>query len=206
MEFDTVVIDDVRELSACSESSHIGEVSLSSSLRNRSSANAHSSLADSPKYTSKGIEMLMKRESHRYVVVENEKCRTSKCWESFGFPAVIESVGEPPKIIEKFVSCRNCFATYSFNSNSTRLLNNHTCDTSNRTRSSSASASSSPSTKYIQTNLSSYRASVAVKINDTQIKRMKDLQSQWICKDIRPFTIIEDEGFRELAQELVSIG
>ena len=88
----------------------------------------------------------MKQNSTRYVILDNKKAHSSKCWELFGFPAVVESDGELPKIIEKFVTCRKCFSTYSFSSNSTRYLNNHTYDKPHRARSSSASGllSSSP--------------------------------------------------------------
>jgi hypothetical protein len=35
---------------------------------------------------------------------------------------------------------------------------------------------------------------------------MKRICAQWISKDLRPFSIIEDSGFRDLAQELIRIG
>lgn len=148
----------------------------------------------------------MKQQSHRYVVVTNSKGQTSKCWETFGFPALIESADEQPKIIEKFVTCRLCFVTYSFNSNSTRLLNSHTCKQAPRARSLSVSTVLNASPTYHQTSLSSYVTPNVTKINDGQAKRIKDLQAQWVCKDVRPFTIVDDEGFRQLAQELVAIG
>ena len=35
---------------------------------------------------------------------------------------------------------------------------------------------------------------------------MKTLSAQWICKDLRPFSVIDDSGFRSIAQELIRIG
>ena len=44
------------------------------------------------------------------------------------------------------------------------------------------------------------------KLNDKDNENMKLVCAQWISKDLRPFSIIEDSGFRNLAQELVRIG
>lgn len=131
-----------------------------------SSEKSLSTVSSSFGYTSKRIEMLLKTQGHRYTIVDNEKNHTSKCWEVFGLPALIEPNGKR-EIIEKFVTCRKCFITYAFNSNITRHMNGHVCESS---------------------------------------KRIKDLLAKWVCQDIRPFVIVEDEGFRHLAQELISIG
>ena len=109
-------------------------------------------------------------------------------------------------MIEKFVTCRLCFATYSFSSNSTRLLNIHTCKPVPRARSPSVSAGLNLCSIYRQTSLTSYATPSVADINDGQLKRIKDLRAQWVCRNIRPFAIVEDEGFRQLAQELVAIG
>jgi len=206
MDNDTILIDNNQNVSLSTDSHVSAERSPSTSSRNSLSLLCGSPSSQSNEYTCKKIEMLMKQHGHQYIIVDNTKVHSSKCWDLFGFPALVESNGESPKIIEKFVTCRKCFTTYSFNSNSTRLLNNHTCNKSNRARSSSASVESGSSSNYHQTSITSYAAANVVKFNELKIKRMKDLQAGWICKDIRPFTTIEDNGFRQLAQELVSLG
>ena len=35
---------------------------------------------------------------------------------------------------------------------------------------------------------------------------IKKLSAKWVCHDLRPFCMLEDVGFRILAQELVNIG
>jgi hypothetical protein len=36
--------------------------------------------------------------------------------------------------------------------------------------------------------------------------RIKDLQAEWVCQSVRPFSIVEDKGLRRLIQECISIG
>ena len=159
-----VLIVDVNQNSPSRTDSH-ASTEFSPSISSRNSASSFLS-SPSNEYTPKKIEILLKQQGHKYTVVDNIKAHSSKCWELFGFPALVESKGEPPRIIEKFVTCRICFTTYSFNSNSTRLLNNHTCQKSHRARSSSASVTSSSSSKYHQTNLTSYGTGNLMKFTD----------------------------------------
>ncbi|CAF1209747.1 unnamed protein product [Adineta ricciae] len=206
MDNDIIFVDNNQNSSFSTDIHTSTENSPSTSSRNSLSILSWSPSNQSNEYTCKKIEMLMKQNGKQYIVVDNTKVHSSKCWDLFGFPAIIESDGETPKIIEKFVTCRQCYMTYSFNSNSTRLLNNHICKKPHRARSSSASMAPNSSSSCHQTTLASYTAAGGVKLSDGHMKRMKDLQANWICKDIRPFAIIEDDGFREIAQELVSLG
>jgi len=43
-------------------------------------------------------------------------------------------------------------------------------------------------------------------LTDEQSKAIKDLIARWICTDIRPFSIIDDDGLRALIQECVRLG
>ena len=47
---------------------------------------------------------------------------------------------------------------------------------------------------------------VRKKLNDEQSKVIKNLIVCWICGNIRPFSIIDDHGVRELIQECVRLG
>ena len=42
--------------------------------------------------------------------------------------------------------------------------------------------------------------------SDKDIKAMKSLCVEWICGDIRPFSILDDPGFRNIAQKYVRLG
>ena len=77
-------------------------------------------------YSCVQIENLLKKEKDRFVVINNTNRKlTSACWQVFGFPAIIDSNGGPPERIDKCVSCRKCYKTCSFASNSTRFLLDH---------------------------------------------------------------------------------
>ena len=44
------------------------------------------------------------------------------------------------------------------------------------------------------------------KLSEKDTEHMKLLCAQWISRDLRPFLIINEQGFRDLAQELIRIG
>jgi hypothetical protein len=44
------------------------------------------------------------------------------------------------------------------------------------------------------------------KINENDVKTIKDVCAQWICRDIRPFSIVDDLGLRISAQECIRLG
>ena len=184
MDNDVILVDTVQSSSLFIDLNDKDGNSSSTSSRTSLSALSCSPSNQSVEYTPKKLEVLLKQQRHRYTVVENSKCHSSKCWELFGFPALRESDGQASKVIETFVTCRQCFTTYSFNSNSTRLLNNHVCKQSHRARSSSAAARSSSSPTHYQRNLTSYTTSNVIKVSEEQINRVKDLQAQWVCNVI----------------------
>ena len=158
------------------------------------------------------IESLLIRHKDHFVIIDNEsKKLTSSCWQLFGFPATVDSNGGPPQRIEKFVSCRRCYKTYSFTSNSTRFLLDHVCSSSNATdgsnihaSSSSAASSCSPSTS--QQPITLFTTPRKSRLTEMIKNKIKHLEARWIGEDMRPFTIVDDPGFRRIAQELVSVG
>jgi hypothetical protein len=129
MDADRPVMESTHYASSWAVSTDSANNTPSNSSRNSSFFILLCSYSSRPtEYTHKKIEKKMKQQSDRSIVVNNSNEHTSKCWNLFGFPALIESVGQQPKVIERFVMYRLCFTIYSFNSNSTRLLNNnHSC-------------------------------------------------------------------------------
>ena len=169
---------------------------------NLSSVNTSASASNySDKFTRVQVEALLKTQPDRYIIIENTGKHSSDCWTSFGFSAIINGNGAPQQI-EGFASCRKCFSTYSYASNSTRWLNQHDCQASKerRTRLDSKGTPSS------QRRLTAFYSAKAVTLKQSEIMAIKDLQAEWVCQSVRPFSIVEDNGLRRLIQECISIG
>jgi hypothetical protein len=81
------------------------------------------------------------------------------------------------------------------------LFSTSSGDSSDRKINSTSSSASSS-----QTLITAYGHPKPVRLPDSYCKEMKDLVVRWICKDMRPFAIVNDAGFREIAQRCVSIG
>jgi len=173
-------------------------------LRGSNTSLAHSP-SSSPRNSNKlkcvEIQTMLKTKPGEYIIIENTGKHTSDCWTLFGFPAIVNSNGDLERI-NGFVSCRKCFSTYSFISNSTRLLNQHACEKSNE-RNRKLTGNSTSST---QRSLTAFYSAQPVSLQASQIKKIKDLQAEWVCHSIRPFSIVEDDGLRRLVQECISIG
>jgi hypothetical protein len=160
-----------------------------------------SSSSSLDKFTCAQIETMLKTKWDRYIIIENTGKHTSDCWSSFGFPAIVTRNGDRHRI-EGFASCRKCFSTYSYHSNSTRWLNKHDCEAS-KERKKLSEANANLST---QRRLTSFFSAKPLSLKASEILKIKDLQAEWVCKNIRPFSIVEDNGLRRLIQECISIG
>ena len=110
--------------------------SLSRSSDNESNAeeilvnaldNVNNSLLDT-EMTCEKVYMLLKKKS--LTITDASKNHTAGCWKRFGLLAAVNQNGNVIKNFYSLVSCRNCFITYSFKSNSTTLMNKHKCNTS----------------------------------------------------------------------------
>ncbi|CAF5042532.1 unnamed protein product [Rotaria sp. Silwood1] len=91
------------------------------------SDNVNNSLLDT-EMTCEKIHMLLMKKS--LTIADASKHHKADCWQRFGFPAVTNKNGNVIKKFHSFVSCRDCFITYSFKSNSTTLMNRHKCNNS----------------------------------------------------------------------------
>ena len=112
-------------------------------------------------------------------------------------------MNDVPQKIKNFVSCKNCFITYAYISNSATFLKKHSCQPSGRQTNSTSSSSHTSSS--FQSLITAYGHPKAVRLPDSHSKEMKDLMARWIYKDMQPFAIVDDTGFREIAQSCVSI-
>ncbi|CAF1438083.1 unnamed protein product [Didymodactylos carnosus] len=155
-------------------------------------------------YGKERIERLLKTEKEKYVVIKNETVRDgTNCWKVFGFPAMKTESDGPLTKIEGFASCRKCFNTYAYTpkTGNTRI-NGHKCvqdlkNSTNVTKSSSNTA---------QRSIAQYATPKSIKLCENEAKTIKDLTAKWLCHDIRPFSISEDRGLRELIQQCILLG
>ena len=160
-----------------------------------------SSTCDSNRMTCTDIQWMLKSKPNECIIIENTGKHTSDCWTLFGYPALVNEYGDPRRI-NGFVSCRKCLSTYSFVSNSTRFLNRHDCDAAReRNRKLQTNARSS-----VQRCLSSFYPVKPTALKAQEQTKIKDLQTEWICQNVRPFSIVEDTGLRRLIQECICIG
>ena len=111
----------------------ISSVEQSSSPSSSSGFSALSSITSSNEnYTPEKIQHLLKHNKTQYIVLDNSANKNSSiCWRAFGFSVNLDVNGVQQKIID-FVSCKNCFITYSYISNSTTFLKKHNCQSSGR--------------------------------------------------------------------------
>ncbi|CAF3139609.1 unnamed protein product [Rotaria sp. Silwood2] len=155
-----------------------------------------SSPRNSVKLKSTQVQSMLRTNPYKYTIIENTGKRKSDCWSSFGFPAIIKKNSDPQRI-DGFVSCKKCFTTYSFMSNSTRMLNQHNCESSKERNIILEANGTSPT----QGRLTSFFRTKQASLKESEIMKIKDLQVEWICRNIRPFSIVEDNGLRRLIQE-----
>ncbi|CAM4889910.1 unnamed protein product [Rotaria socialis] len=177
----------------------------STSSSSTGSGISSSTVSSNENDTREKIQHHLKYNKTEYIILDNPNSNNKKssvCWRSFGFPAKRDINGVPQKI-KNFVSCKNCFTTYSYASNSTTFLNKHNCLSSDRKPNSTLSSSYNTSSS--QTLITTYGQPKTVRLPDSHSKDMKDLLVRWICKDMRPFATVDDDGFRKIAQRCVSI-
>jgi hypothetical protein len=111
---------------------------------------------------------------------------------------LIESIREQPKMIDKFVMCHLCFTT--------PILSTPTALASYviiRARQKivlglfpyqAARIRRQLITKVVSRRM--YLTPSVTKMNDAELKPMTDMRAQWMCKDVYPFTVVDDEPFR----------
>jgi hypothetical protein len=180
---------------------------ISSPIMSARSRSSSIDTSDIVTYTPTRMEMLLKGQKDRFVIVDNtNRNLSSNCWQTFGFPAIIDPNGGDPERIDKLVSCRKCFKTYSFTSNSTRFLLGHSCLSSNTTDSHVTTDLATTSPSLLQRSITDFATPKKRKVDDTTKRKIKELEARWVCQDMRPFSIVDDPGFRRLAQEMITIG
>ena len=156
-------------------------------------------------YTVERIKFLLKQQPSMHNIIKNDKTNSSLCWKVFGFPAKkSEETGQFERI-EGFSSCTSCFQTYTYTSTTgTRNMLIHPCVKNlSTTKITTFTTTSSSSTQpKLGSTMNNYRQ---VKLNQKEMDRIKDLACSWICRDMRSFKIIEDNGLKNLLQEFINL-
>ncbi|RWS00995.1 transposable element Hobo transposase-like protein, partial [Leptotrombidium deliense] len=133
--------------------------------------------------TKASVENLIASKSEKLVLKKEEKVK-SEVWE--GFKRVFVS-GER----QDFVCCNKCKAVLIHNKKSgTSGLNYHNCVSVG-----------------VNSNQKRISAIFPAKQVDSKLKsRIIEAAVLFAAKDLRPFSILDGEGFRLMAQELIAVG
>ncbi|CAF5014171.1 unnamed protein product [Rotaria sp. Silwood1] len=143
-------------------------------------------------------------EKFKYKIIENPCPSKALWWRAFGFPARLNEDNQWERI-EGFISCTKCMKTHIYNKLSgTKHFKEHADKCFPLSETSEAASSSSSSSTQVTLNQIGFTKSR--KFNEKDIKKIKDLSVEWVCGGIRPFSILDDSGFRRLAQECVRLG
>ncbi|CAF4106232.1 unnamed protein product, partial [Rotaria sordida] len=174
-----------------SSSSNTNILSSSSSNTNVSASSSSNSLS----YASERICYLLKHEKQHYDIIDNKaSSAVGSYWSVFGFPAKLNKETGSFERIMGFTSCHKCKKTFVYGPHSgTTHMKQHPCIITDNMKTSTQT----PIDKVML---------IRKKLSDEQSKVIKDLIVRWICSDIRPFSIIDDDGLRALIQECVRLG
>lgn len=190
--------DVAREIgSSSSEDEHDTSSFSFSNVSNASTASS---------YTSKQVEQLLSTQKRKFRILRNERAsKTASWWHCFGYPAVLNE-NDKFERIAGFVSCFKCCHTLAYGPNSgTKRFIDHAKRCSPSTSSPLAIGdgnSSHPAQAALDMMVVKKRSSVTAKEQND----LKELYANWICEDVRPFSIVEDKGFQQLAQMFIRIG
>ena len=155
-------------------------------------------------YTPDRIRSLLKHQQTDYKVIPNDKLNlSSTCWKVFGYPAKKCQENDQFEKIDGFTSCQLCYQTFTYTAKSgTRNMNDHLC-VKNLPNSETTQSTIPPGQKKLDNMLKNYKR---VKLSQSELNTVKNLTCSWLCEDMRPFTIVEDNGLRGLLQEFINLG
>ncbi|CAF4120577.1 unnamed protein product, partial [Rotaria sordida] len=187
--------------------------------------NATTTSSISINYKPHAISLFLKNNPKEWLIQEKKKninVKYSDVWNVFGEPSKINESGVYI-IIEGFASCLKCYKTYIKKKDTgTNPLRNHSCfkkymlekkqheQLKNMTSQATTSliTSSSSSTCNFKFNpLSKYGLVIkSTKLTSDEKNKIKEATVQWLCQSMRPFSIVNDIGLRNVIQHTISLG
>jgi len=187
--------------------------------------NATTTSSVSINYKPNSIAYFLKSNPSEWLIqpkVKKPNAKYSDVWNVFGAPSKINESGTY-SVIDGFASCFKCYKTYIKRKDTgTNPLRNHSCFKNYmleknqheqlKTMASQATTSlttlPSSSTYNFKFNpLSKYGLVLkSTKFTSDERMRIKEATVQWLCQSMRPFSIINDIGLRNVIQHTISLG
>ncbi|CAF1397851.1 unnamed protein product [Rotaria magnacalcarata] len=109
-------------------------------------------------------------------------------WSNFGFAK--ETVSDETFSVSNFVSCAHCFTTYRYGSSSTESTSRHKCHGLTSSCKPPATENSFTLDKHVIKQKNSFRL--------FEQQHLTKMFTNWISDNLRPISIVEDPGLREI--------
>ncbi|CAF4794284.1 unnamed protein product [Rotaria sp. Silwood1] len=137
------------------------------------------------------IKKLLSLRVDRYTVTAHgvSKTHLATWWSNFGFAK--EEVSGEAFFVSNFISCQKCFITYRYGSSSTESIARHQC-TGLTLSSCNSTTTENPFT------LEKHFTKQKKPFRHFEQQHLTKLFSNWVSDNLRPISIIEDSGFREI--------
>jgi hypothetical protein len=148
------------------------------------------------------IKRLLSLRIDRFTIIAHgvTKHHLASWWSNFGFAK--ETIAGETFTVANFVSCAKCFTTYRYGSCSTESISRHQCD---GLTSSSSSSGNSMASDYLFT-LDKHLVKQKNPFRHSEQQHLTKLFCTWICDNLRPISIIEDSGIREICSYFCDLG
>ena len=145
------------------------------------------------------IKRLLSKRTDRFTVVAHgiTKSHVASWWSNFGFAK--ETISGEIFLVSNFVSCQQCFATYRYGSSSTESISRHQCH-------GLTSSSSKSTTVEHSFTLDKHVVKQKKSFRHFEQQHLTKLFSNWICDSLRPISIVEDSGLREICSYFYNLG
>ena len=153
-------------------------------------------------FTVNNIELKLKTDKTKFIIIEGGAKSSSPVWAVFGIPAQINHLGQYEPI-KGFSSCKKCNKTYKYSSKvGTNPMKGHKCfkleEILKKSKSSASSNVTGP--------LDQMGVTIQKQIERRDVEKMKDLVVNWIAGSMRPISIVDDYGFRQIVQQAILMG
>ncbi|CAF1591790.1 unnamed protein product [Rotaria magnacalcarata] len=135
------------------------------------------------------IKRLLCKRNPQFSVIAHGVTKThlASWWSSFGF--AMETLSNETFTVSNFVSCTQCFTTYRYGSSSTESMSHHRC---------SESIFTLTLDKHFIKQKNPFRVG--------EQRHLTKLITNWIADDLRPISIIEDLGLKEICSYFYALG
>ncbi|CAF3919288.1 unnamed protein product, partial [Rotaria sp. Silwood1] len=142
----------------------------------------------------------------KFRILNNESTKPlASWWRSFGYPAVQKEKDEFERI-PGYISCLKCCHTLLYGPTSgTKRFISH-ADRCFPLASSCSSGGKGDDPQSTQLKLNQIGFTRKVKLSEKEQNELKHLYANWVCGDLRPYSVVEDKGFKQLAQMFIKIG